>query len=528
VETVRDITRRKKAEEALAAEKERLAVTLRSIGDGVITTDFDGKILLLNRAAEEMTGWRQEEAVGKPFGEVFNIINEKTRKPPQNPVVRVLSTGISVEIENQTILISRDGRERVIADSGAPIRDQQSRIIGAVVVFRDITEKRKMEQELLKAQHMESIGVLAGGIAHDFNNLLTAILGNISLAKIMAPKGEKIHLKLIEAENASIRARDLTQQLLTFSRGGAPVKKATCIADIIKDSASFTLSGSRTNCCFDIESGLWPVEVDSGQISQVINNLIINADQAMPGGGVIDVICRNVLVEDDDRLPVRYGRYITVTIRDHGIGIPPESLERIFEPYFTTKKTGKGLGLATVYSIVKNHNGHIVVSSKEGEGTTFTLYLPCGDGIGELLPKETAVLDENSPADFSGKVLVMDDEKNIRDVAGEMLDFLGYEAEFASDGIEAVELFKTRFGSSEPFVAVLLDLTVQGGMGGKEAVELLKEIDPDVKVIASSGYSNDPILADHKIYGFSGIISKPYQLSDLKQVLVQVLGGSSG
>jgi PAS domain S-box-containing protein len=528
VESGRDITHRKKAEEALAAEKERLAVTLRSIGDGVITTDVDGRILLLNRVAEGITGWGQEEAIGKPFCEVFNIINEKTRKPPPDPVQRVLSTGVAVEMENHTVLISRDGAEYVIADSGAPIRDQLTRIIGAVVVFRDITEKRKMEQELLKAQQLESIGVLAGGIAHDFNNLLTAILGNISLAKILAPKGEKIHMKLIEAENASMRARDLTQQLLTFSRGGAPVKKTARIDDIIRDSASFTLSGSHSNCRFDIESGLWPVEVDSGQISQVINNLIINADQAMPGGGVVDVTCRNVTVGDEEGLPVPKGRYIAVSIRDHGVGIPPESIERIFEPYFTTKKSGKGLGLATVYSIVRNHKGYIEVSSIEGEGTTFTFYLPCVDGDGEPSPIKAAVPDETSPADFSGKVLVMDDEENIRDVAGEMLDFLGYKTEFAGDGAEAVEIFKSRLGSSEPFAAVLMDLTVQGGMGGKEAMELLMKLDPGVKVIASSGYSNDPIMADYKSYGFSGIISKPYQLSDLKQVLAQVLGRSSG
>jgi PAS domain S-box-containing protein len=522
VETVRDISKRKLAEEALAAEKERLAVTLRSIGDGVITTDINGNIVLLNKVAEEMTGWSQGEASGRSFHEVFRIVNEKSRQPSFNPVDRVLTTGSVVELENHTILVARDGRERVIADSGAPIYDPESRVVGAVIVFRDITEKRKMEQELLKARQLESIGVLAGGIAHDFNNLLTAILGNISLAKLMSQPGNKLHQKLVEAENASLRARDLTQQLLTFSKGGAPVKKTAKITDIIRESAAFTLSGSRTHCCFDIASDLWPVNVDAGQMSQVVNNLIINADQAMPEGGIINVICRNVQVTKVDNLPLKTGCYILVSIMDHGVGIPQESLERIFDPYFTTKKSGKGLGLATVYSIVKNHEGHITVASKPGEGTTFTFYLPCADADEVAQEKESATIITDSMP-FSGKVLVMDDEENIRDVAGEMLNFLGYDVEFAVDGSEAVKHYRESLDSNVPFTAVLMDLTVPGGMGGKEAMNLLRELDRDVKVIASSGYSNDPIMADFRSFGFRGIISKPYQLDELKKVLEQVL-----
>ena len=524
VETVRDITQRKKAQEELAAEKERLAVTLRSIGDGVITTDVEGRIVLLNKVAEEMTGWSQEEAVGKTFSEVFNILNEKTRQPCRNPVEQVLATGSIMELENHTILIGRDGKERVIADSGAPIRDQEGRVVGAALVFRDITEKRKMEQELLKAHQLESIGVLAGGIAHDFNNLLTAILGNISLAKMFSNHGDKIHQKLIEAENASLRARDLTQQLLTFARGGAPVKKEANIAEIIMESAAFTLSGSRTTCHFDIDQDLWPSEVDEGQFSQVVNNLIMNADQAMPAGGGIEVTCRNVFVGDDDLLPIRNGRYIVITVRDHGVGIPAESLERIFDPYFTTKASGKGLGLATVYSIIRNHDGYIDVSSQPGEGTKFTIYLP-SVGSGEALSQiEETLSEEISSPSFSGRVLVMDDEENIREVAGEMLNYLGYEAEFAIDGAEAVQLYKERLDSAEPYSAVLMDLTVPGGMGGKEAMEILRGLDGDVRGIASSGYSNDPIMADYSTFGFRGIISKPYQVEELKRVLQQVLG----
>jgi PAS domain S-box-containing protein len=510
---------RQVAEQALANEKERLAVTLRSIGDGVITTDVDGNIVLLNKAAEEMTGWSQEEARGKQFKDVFTIISEKTRQPCRNPVERVMCTGGIVELENHTILIARNGGERLISDSAAPIRDPGSRVMGVVLVFRDVTEKRRMERDLLKAQQLESIGILAGGIAHDFNNLLTAVLGNISLAKMYVKEGDRVFQKLTEAENASLRARDLTQQLLTFSRGGAPVKKMAPIADIVRESVAFTLSGSKTTCHFDIEDGLWSTAVDEGQFSQVINNLIMNADQSMPAGGLIDVACGNVCVGKDRFLPLKDGRYIFVSIKDYGVGIPEESLERIFEPYFTTKKSGKGLGLATVYSIIRNHNGHIEVRSKLGEGTIFTIYLPCTEAHDAAnLPQEPPAV-EAPVATSTGKVLVMDDEENIRDVAGEMLSFLGYNVDFANNGEEAAVLYRKAFESSQPYSAVLMDLTIPGGMGGKEAIGILRDMDPDVKGIVSSGYSNDPIMADYKSYGFSGIITKPYKLNELKKVL---------
>jgi PAS domain S-box-containing protein len=520
VEIVRDITQRKVAVDALATEKERLAVTLRSIGDGVITTDTDGNIVLINSIAEEMTGWSQEEAVGKPFAEVFNIVNEKSRLACENPITKVLRSGTIVGLANHTVLISRFGKERIIADSGAPIRDQESRIVGAVLVFRDITDKLKMEEELLKARKLESIGVLAGGIAHDFNNLLTAILGNISLAKILTAKEDRIHQKLAEAEKASLRARDLTLQLLTFSSGGAPVKKSTSIAGIIRDSAAFTLSGSKVNCRFDIPEDLWPAEADEGQISQVINNLIINADQAMPGGGAITVACENIYLVNNELLPLADGRYVSIAISDQGTGIKEDDIPRIFDPYFTTKKSGKGLGLATVYSIVKNHDGHIIVDSATGAGTTFTIYLPAAE------TEAVASMDHESQASsVKGKILVMDDEENIRDVAGEILEFLGFEVEFARDGVEAIDHYKKAREKGLPFIAVIMDLTIAGGMGGSEAIGILRELDENITAIASSGYSNDPIMADYERYGFSGVISKPYMVSDLRNILNEVLSG---
>jgi PAS domain S-box-containing protein len=406
-----------------------------------------------------------------------------------------------------------------------PIFDDCGNVEMVTEQIRDITEKRRMEEDLQKAQKLESIGILAGGIAHDFNNLLTAILGNISLSKLYVPEGDKAYVKLAEAEKASLRARDLTQQLLTFSRGGAPVKKKASLSGIARETASFALSGARTTCLFDIADDLWPVEVDEGQISQVINNLILNADQAMPAGGVVEVSCVNALVGADGPLSLPEGRYVVLSIRDHGEGIPSEILPRIFDPYFTTKKNGKGLGLATVYSIVRNHDGHISVTSQPDQGTTFTIYLPCGDGSAEESADDKGNVPETGSPVAAGRVLVMDDEENIREVAGEMLDFIGYGAEFARDGAEAVELYSQALRSGEPFAAVLLDLTIPGGMGGKEAVRLLREVDPEVRAIVSSGYSNDPIMADYKSFGFRGIITKPYKLTELKKVLGVVIGG---
>jgi len=514
---IRDITEQKQTEKVLAEEKERLSVTLRSIGDGVICTDTAGIIVLINRVAEELTGWPEKEALGKPLAEVFHIINEKTRERCENPVERVLETGGVVGLANHTVLISRDENERVLADSGAPICGEDSAVVGVVLVFRDITEKEKIEKELQKIEKLESIGSLAGGVAHDFNNILMGILGNITLAKMYAKPDEKVIEKLIEAERAALRARDLTQQLLTFSTGGMPVKKLTPIPELIKDSVGFVLRGSNVRCEFSIPDDLWIVEADEGQINQVISNLIINADQAMPEGGIIKVGAENITVGAEGVLPLQAGKYIKIAIQDAGTGISKKHLPRVFDPYFTTKKKGSGLGLATTYSIIKNHNGQIIVESKLGAGTTFYVYLPASEK--EIVTREEA---KERPLAGKGKILLMDDEENVRRVAGEMLKSIGYEVSFARDGAEAIELYKKAGKSGKPFDAVVMDLTVPGGMGGKEAIKKLLEIDSEVKAIVSSGYSNDPIMADFKKHGFSGVVAKPYTIEELSKILHRV------
>lgn len=509
---------RKRSEEALSTEKERLAVTLRSIGDGVIATDTEGKIVLMNRVAEGLTGTAQEEAVGRPLGQVFSTIDEKSREPLENPVSRVLETGTRVSPANQTILISQDGTERIIADSAAPIRDKQGEIIGVVLVFRNITDEKKKEEDLLRMSKLEAIGLLAGGIAHDFNNILTAILGNLSLIKAEMGAAHPLFQQVKEAENASLRARDLSQQLLTFSKGGAPIKKTIFVQQLLKQSIEFALRGSNVHAAFFISDELWPVDVDEGQISQVLHNLVINAQQAMPEGGALHVRAENYIASGiEKRLPIPSGQYILISVRDFGIGIKKEHFDKIFDPYFTTKQKGSGFGLSTSYSIIKKHEGHMTVDSELGKGSTFSIYLPASSK--EVEPPAAV----ETPLRGKGKILVMDDAKAVREVAGKMLHFLGYEVGFSEDGNEAIARYREARESGRPFDLVIMDLTIPGELGGREAIQKLIEIDPDVKALVSSGYSDDPIMADYAKYGFKGMLAKPYKMEELSKVLQKVI-----
>ena len=513
-----DMTERLQAEEALVAERERLLVTLRSIGDGVITTDAEGKVVLINEVAEKLTGWRQDEVENKPLPEIFHIINEKTRALCENPVEKVLRSGRIAGLANHTALLARDGTERCIADSGAPIRDDTGKMIGVVLVFRDITEQRRIEEELIKTEKLESLGILAGGIAHDFNNILTGIIGNLSMLQVDIDAKNPLFETVRAIEITALQAKNLTQELLTFAKGGEPVRKVTSLLALIKDSSRFALRGSNVRCTYSFSENLWNAEVDEGQISQVIQNLVINADQAMPEGGTIHIGAESITVSAERKPFLTEGRYVKISVVDQGVGIAPVHLQRIFEPYFTTKHKGSGLGLATTYSIIKNHDGHLEVESEMGVGTIFYVYLPASS------EEITKVKEEETDLPIGqGSILIMDDEAVIRDLAGRMLTRLGYEVDFADDGTEALEAYRKAWEAEQPFVAVIMDLTIPGGMGGKEAIKRLLEIDPYARVIVSSGYSNDPIMAEFKQYGFRGVVAKPYSITELGNVLHSVI-----
>jgi len=512
-----DVTDRKSAGEALLAERECLAVTLRSIGDGVIATNLEGKIALMNQVAEELTGWSQGQVLGKPINEVLEIYDEKTREKCEDLLALVLHSDDQRNFDQFAIIKSKKGPERNICVNGAPIRDKNARTFGMILAFRDITEKKKMMAEIQKAQKLESLGTLAGGIAHDFNNFLMGIVGNISLAKMELEPGTELYETMEEAEKACVRAKDLTQQLLTFAKGGAPIKKVASLKNLIKNSAIFALRGSKSRPEFSVSDQLWQAEVDHNQISQVIHSLVINADQAMPEGGIIQVKAKNVIVGKDDQevgAPISEGNYVKISVQDQGMGISEENLAKIFDPFFSTKQTGRGLGLATSYSIVKNHQGYITADSRSGAGSVFYFYLPASaQQISEEKPKR----EKRIPG--SGNVLVMDDDASVRSVAGAMLRHLGYQAGFAPDGEEAIQLYAQAKESGKPFDLVIMDLTIPGGMGGKEAIKKLLEIDPGARAIVSSGYSTDPIMSEYQNYGFQGVIVKPYVIEEFSQVL---------
>ncbi len=386
---IEDISERKLAEQIIAAEKERLAGTLRSIADGVITTDTMGKVVLMNTVAEELCGWKLTQAKGQPLLSVFTIINETTRLPHDNPADKVLASGEIIELENHTLLISRDGTERIIANSGAPIKDKDGKTIGVVLVFRDMTEKQKVSDTTQRDQKLESLGVLAGGVAHDFNNLMVSIFGYIDLANL-EPDRNKVSNYLSIATNTIGRARALTGKLLTFTKNGAPIRKIGTLFPLVQETAELSLSGTNVSCHFDVPQDLWECKFDENQISQVIDNLILNAQEAIPVGGTIELTARNITLAEHDVQILRphdplqgpltvgchAGNYVRISIRDSGTGIPKDLISKIFDPFFTTKPNGHGLGLATCHSIVNRHDGCIDVESEIGKGSTFHVYLP--------------------------------------------------------------------------------------------------------------------------------------------------------
>ncbi len=506
----------------LAEEKERLTVTLRSIGDGVITTETSGKISLLNQVAEDLTGWGQLRAAGQPLREVFRLINGKTLQPCDDPVAQVLKEGVvlSLDAEEMTI-VSNDGTRRRISLTGAPIRDQRGATLGVVLVFRDITDQLSMEEELLKGQKLESLGILAGGIAHDFNNILTGIVLKTQLARRNSARGDDPSQYFTSIEEATQLATTLTHQLLTFAKGGAPITKSASIRQLLEESTRFVLRGSKIKCNCLIEDDLWIAEIDPGQINQVINNLVINAEQAMPRGGTITLLAGNVQMTSENRVgELAAGRYVKISVEDEGIGIPPEILPRIFDPYFTTKPEGHGLGLAGTYSIIHRHGGYISVESEVDAGTSFTFYVPASENpVAEIEePRPLPNTEELGPVG-NGRILVMDDEEMIREALGELLKELGYDVAFAKHGVEAIATYREALGQDLGFDVVIMDLTIPGGMGGKEAIQELLLVDPTVKAIVSSGYSSDPVMARYEDYGFSAVLTKPLMLDDVTQVL---------
>jgi PAS domain S-box-containing protein len=497
---------------ALVKSEERIRQILNAIPAGLFTYQLeeDGRLVLIdaNPAGLALTGIEWEQWKGRDSREIWigpgsDEIHEKC--------FQAIQTGEPQRIEGFDYRCSRGGGTYNMVLFSIP-----GRKLG--VGFENVTDRLRLEEELQRSRKLEAVGVLAGGIAHDFNNILMGVLGNISMAQYELNNPDLVRDLLEQAEKACGRARELTSQILTFSRGGAPVRKNVDITELIRESAGFALRGSNVKCEFDFAPGLWAAEVDENQVRQVLSNLIINADQAMPDGGRLRIEARNQeLLEESS--PLRPGPYVWISVHDQGVGIGEETLPRIFDPYFTTKQKGPGLGLATAYSIVNRHGGKITAESTIGAGSTFHVLLPAA--------ARAEARGEPAPASLlagQGRALVMDDEEMVRKVAVAMLDRLGFEADGAADGKEAIDKYCQALAAGEPYRLVIMDLTVPGSMGGVEAIKGLRELDPAVKAIVASGYSHDPVMANHRAYGFDGVAAKPFRLEELSQTLNQVLG----
>ncbi len=497
------------AEKTLKESERKFRSVIESCPEGMMMykLEQDDRLVFMgaNPAADKILGVPCHPFTGKTIEEAFPPLAETEVPERYREVCR---TGKSWQAEQ---IAYEDEQIKGIYE----VHAFQTKPDRMALFFADVTKKRFMEEELQKMQKLESVGILAGGIAHDFNNLLTAILGNISMAKLFSQTDmNKVLERLTDAENASLRARDLTQQLLTFSKGGAPVKSAASIIGIIKDSTSFMLSGSNVKCDMQFQDDTWPVSIDEGQISQVIQNVIKNADQAMPEGGTITVRTENRTVHEHDTLPLEAGNYVHLTIADQGVGILKKHLTKIFDPYFSTKQEGSGLGLAACYSIIKNHDGQIIAESEFGNGTIFHIYLPGSDKAPE--PK---ALSRKKSRHSGEKILIMDDDDDVLCVAVNMLNLMGYKTDTAHNGSEVITKYRQALEDGHPFDGVLLDLTIPGGMGGQETVRQLLLIDPEVKAIVSSGYANDPVMAEYTKHGFHGVATKPYDIEHLGHIL---------
>ncbi len=509
-----EIAERKEVQEQLQESRDRYARAEKIGRLGHWDGDFVENRSVWSRELYGIFGAAPEK-VESTFENFLTFVLSSDRPKLEKEVRKAIKHGGDLDLEYR--IVRPNGAVRYIHSLATVLKDENGNPTKSFGVIMDITERKQLEEEVAKIHQLESLGILAGGLAHDFNNILTAILANISIARVYGDAEPDIVQLLKDAETATLRARGLTQQLLSLSKGGAPIKKPASVAELIRETADFTLSGSNVQSRYRIPRDLWMVEVDEGQISQVVQNLIINADQAMPEGGTLEIRAENITLGEREHANLKAGRYVKISLEDQGSGIPVKQLSKIFDPFFSTKEKGRGLGLTTSFSIVNRHGGHIHVESRVGEGTTFQVYLPATERVVGAAPKSKDLLPQGQ-----GRILLVDDEEIVRKSAGEILKRLGYEVAFAREGREAIKAYKQAREKRQPFSVVIMDLTIPGGMGGKEAIKKLLEEDPEAKVIVSSGYSDDPVMSDFQQYGFSGVVTKPYRIHDLGEMLRQM------
>lgn len=502
-----DITQRKAAETGLIDKTLEFESIFKALPDIYFRFNRDGMCLDCKSENLDDLIFPQKELINRHIEDIHpNALGVKFK----SAILKTLRTKSLVIFEYE-LNVKKD--LQYFEARFLPISDNE-----VVSIIRNITKRRQIDEELLKIEKLNSIGTLAGGVAHDFNNILTIILGNISMLKTYVDPDDRTFKKLSDIEKTVFQAKSLTKQLLTFAKGSNPIKKVTYINDLIKETSDLALSGSNVMCHLSLPKNLWPVEVDTGQMSQVISNLVINACQSMPNGGMLTIKAKNINLADNEIVGLSAGRYIEISIKDQGHGISESNLLKIFDPYFTTKKAGSGLGLTSSYSIIKKHNGHIIAKSKVDKGTVFHIFIPACNSIPIEIEETKNILVHGK-----NKILVMDDELEIRKVLYSMLTHLGYKVELSKDGLETINLYKNSMFSNEPFDAIIMDLTIPGGMGGEEAIKHLIKIDPKIKALVSSGYSSGGVMADYEKHGFKGVINKPYTLEELSNALNNLL-----
>jgi len=469
-----------------------------------------------------LTGWTNQEAKDLPILTVFSIKNQNDKNIREEFFHRILTTGRIIELEENITLVSRSGKEIIIAESGAPIRDAESNVIGVIIIFRDITQESKLHEIALQNSKLDSLAVLAGGIAHDFNNLLAGVFGFLELSRLMLNKQDYARADKAIASAVSVftRAKDLTQQLLTFAKGGDPVRSIGSIVPLLEKTLKFVFSGSSVSYSVEIDNDLWYCDFDENQIGQVIDNISINAMQSMSEGGCFLVRVRNIESHSTTYCgEVIDSDMICIEFKDNGSGIPSSVLTKIFDPFFTTKLSGHGLGLSTVRSIVQKHGGRIEVASKEHEGTTFYVYLPAHHA-NEARENIELKSPELKSKEFS-RILIMDDEDFLCEIFSDILTEMGYTVATASHGDEALRLYSEAYRTHQPFDIVFLDLTIPGGKGGKIVASEIRNgtINPLVKIVACSGYSEDPVMTNPEKFGFDERLIKPFTYQQLTTLL---------
>ncbi len=501
------------AEKSLKESEEKYKSIIENIHIGITRTSpgEHGKHIEANSWLVNMLGYTKEELLKMPVSDLY--ADPKKRQALSD---KISNQGFVQKEELQ--LKRKDGTLLSVLATGKAIFDVEKKIKYFDLILHDITQEKSSQDEYLKNEKLKSIGTLAGGIAHDFNNILTGLYGNIALAKLDLPADNDALQYIEDAEQSMTKATELTQQLLTFASGGDPIKESIPIDILIKDTANFNLSGSNIKLMMTVDKQLWTVHADKDQLSQVISNLVINGRHAMPDGGELNILVRNIELNKNEVLSLKAGKYIKIIVGDEGIGISKDYISKIFDPYFTTKQAGCGMGLATAYSILKKHNGLITVQSEIGKGTEFNIYLPAYDSDREKKDSST----QADPNPSAAKVLIMDDDEQVCNITGKMVERFGYTAFSVSDGELALNSYKQEMEKNNKYDIVLMDLTIPGGMGGKETVTKLLTIDPDAKAIVISGYSNDPVLSNFADYGFKGMLVKPFKIDELKKTIDQV------